>query len=108
MKKRLFAISLTAVLLLAGCGGGSNASTTANAPASSAPSTDQQWEDMSETFGGWNAGDSIPDVEYNGSQAGSVYQNPDAKLIRRAELEIQTEQFDESVKTLNQIGRAHV
>ena len=43
---------------------------------------------MSETFGGWNAGDSIPDVEYNGSQAGSVYQNPDAKLIRRAELEI--------------------
>ena len=103
MKKRLFAISLTAVLLLAGCGGGSNASTTANAPASSAPSTDQQWEDMSETFGGWNAGDSIPDVEYNGSQAGSVYQNPDAKLIRRAELEIQTEQFDESVKTLNQL-----
>ena len=32
---------------------------------------------------------------------GSVYQNPRAKLIRRAELDIQTEQFDQSVQALN-------
>ena len=33
----------------------------------------------------------------------SVYQNPGAKLIRRAELNIQTEQFDQSLEALNQL-----
>lgn len=103
MKKRFFAISLAAVLLLAGCGGGrSGGSTTANAPAASIDLNGQ-----GEDYGGWDMVESMPvpeeDSNSGGSQLSSVYQNPDAKLIRRAELEIQTEQFEESVKTLNQV-----
>lgn len=107
MKQRFFALCMAAALLLAGCGGGSSASkgasggtTAADMPASSAPAED---------WGGgnyWDMGEADfapaePEAPMGEAQTGSVYQNARAKLIRRAELSIQTEQFDESREALN-------
>lgn len=55
---------------------------------------------------GWDmpaGGSGMPDGEAESMAGGSVYQNAGAKLIRRAELYIQTEQFDQSVEELNQL-----
>lgn len=109
MKQKLFALCMAAALLLAGCGGGSTASngaaggtTAADMPASSAPAED---------WGGgnyWDMGEADfapaePDMPQGGAEGGSVYQNARAKLIRRAELHIQTERFDQSLQALNQL-----
>lgn len=111
MKRKLFAVSLAAMLLLAGCGGGKAAGgTAADMPASSAPSGDfaqEEWNGADENY--WempSGGESMPapmEPASDGSTGGSVYQNPRAKLIRRAELTIQTEQFDESVAALKKL-----
>lgn len=101
MKKRLLTICM-AVLLLAGCGGGAAGGKDNNSQAaSSTPSGDwgggDYW-DMTETAPG------EPDAPTDAAQGGSeIYQNTRAKLIRRAELNIQTEQFDQSVQALNQL-----
>ena len=115
MKQKLFAISLAALLLLAGCGGGDLASKGEgmnNTPASSAPSASApsgEWNgtdcwdmDMS---GGSAEAPSMPepDMPQESAPGASIYQRPDAKLIRRAELSIQTEQFDESREALNKL-----
>lgn len=111
MKRKMFAVSLAVLLLLAGCGGGGTVSggEMANRPASSAP----QYTDTENNYWGMDAveGDfapapepeapSVPGASEN--QDSSVYQNPGAKLIRRAELTIQTEQFDESRTALNRL-----
>lgn len=110
MKQKLFALCMAAALLLAGCGGGSTASNgaSANMPASSAPSGDY----LPEYENGWSMdsaetapGEPMPepDMPGSGAQTGSVYQNTRAKLIRRAELHIQTEQFDQSKAALDQL-----
>lgn len=111
MKQKLFALGLAAVLLLAGCGGGSagGAVTDQRIPSSSAPSGN--WSPDSENY--WDMGiaegDYAPAPEApsepgaSENQGGSIYQNPRAKLIRRAELAIQTEQFDQSVEALKQL-----
>lgn len=44
-----------------------------------------------------------PDMPQENGGGGTVYQNPEAKLIRRAELSIQTEQFDQSVTALERL-----
>lgn len=109
MKRKLFAITMAAVLLLAGCGGGGAAANGAagGTPSSSAPSGGNYLPDYEN---GWSMdsaeaapGEPMPEPEAPGSgdQTSSVYQNPRAKLIRRAELSIQTEQFDESREALN-------
>ncbi|MCI9156970.1 MAG: DUF4349 domain-containing protein [Lawsonibacter sp.] len=99
MKRKLFAIGLAAVLLLAGCGGGSSASNGASSgnsmPAPDAAEDEGFWE--------MEAPSAATDMSQGGGEDGAVYQNPRAKLIRRAELDIQTERFDESVKALNQL-----
>lgn len=108
MKRKLFAVSLALMLLLAGCGGGAAGGEAAGTPASSAPQStgaaaDNGYWDMA----GGEGADYLPEPEAPGAQEGmasldsSVYQNPGAKLIRRAELSIQTEQFDESREALN-------
>ena len=111
MKRKMFAISLAVLLLLAGCGGGGTVSggEMANRPASSAP----QYTDTENNYWGMDAveGDfapapepeapSVPGASEN--QGSSVYQNPGAKLNRRAELTNQTEQFDESRTALNRL-----
>lgn len=106
MKRKWFAVGLALMLLLAGCGGGGNAKggTAANAPASS---VSQNTAGDAEN-GYWDTGGGegyYPEepgaLMESENQGGSVYQNPGAKLIRRAELSIQTEQFDESREALN-------
>ena len=112
MKRKLFAISLAAILLLAGCGGGSKTAEDSQAPASGAtsdyegenylPDRENYWDmDSAETAPSEPM--PAPPTPAGGSEPSSVYQNPGAKLIRRAELNIQTEQFDQSLEALNQL-----
>ncbi|MCI8869709.1 MAG: DUF4349 domain-containing protein [Lawsonibacter sp.] len=84
---------LALILLLASCGG---RSTSAPAPAASAPGASAPSMDMAEGEM-WNG------VEYpqessapapGSGEMQSVYQNPGVKLIRRAELNLQTTEFD--------------
>lgn len=106
MKRKLFAVSLALMLLLAGCGGGAANGAAGGTPASSAPQSpgaaaDNSYWDMG-TAGGEGYYPEEPDAPMETeNQGSSVYQNPGAKLIRRAELSIQTEQFDESREALN-------
>ena len=104
MKRKMFSIWLAAlVLLMAGCGSGGGSAagnTAASSPASSAPAADMAeggYGDMD------NAMPGEPMTPEGGTETGSIYQNPNAKLIRRAELSIQTEQFDQSRQALNQL-----
>lgn len=109
MKRKLFAITMAAVLLLAGCGGGGKAS---NAVAGGTPSSSAPDRDYAENDGYWDMGTGGGEGYYlqepgapmeSENQSSSIYQNPGAKLIRRAELSIQTEQFDESREVLNML-----
>lgn len=101
-REKLIAVCLAAVLLLAGCGGGGNGGASQGAPASSAGGAAAGDSGM-----GWDmpaGGDGMPAIQPESTdQSGSVYQNAGAKLIRRAEMNIQTEQFDQSVKALSQM-----
>ena len=105
MKRKLFAITMAAVLLLAGCGGGSsNGAAAPGAPgATTGPSGEYQAENDSwAAEDSWDQGaEAAPDAPMD--VGSSVYQRPDAKLIRRAALEIQTEQFDQSKVALDQL-----
>lgn len=103
MKQKWFAAVMAAVLLLAGCGGGGASNTAAGGtPAASAPSGDYAedgyWEDM-----GMPEPEMPSEPGASESQVSVVYQNPNAKLIRRAELYIQTEEFDKSREALNRL-----
>ena len=105
MKRKLFAITMAAVLLLAGCGGGSsNGAAAPGAPgATTGPSGEYQAENDSwAAEDSWDQGaEAAPDAPMD--VGSSVYQRPDAKLIRRAALEIQTEQFDQSKEALDRL-----
>lgn len=94
--KTILALALSALLVLAaGCGGG-------NSAASSAATTDSNYG----ASGGAEPGEAFDNTAAStgASVAGSsVYQNSGAKLIRRAELTIQTETFDQAVAALNQL-----
>ena len=105
MKRKLFAIGLAAVLLLAGCGGGGAAGNApaASAPASSAPSGDWDGGSYWDMGMGENDASPAPGSTENSVQDSEVYRNSGAKLIRRAELTIQTEQFDQSDQALKQL-----
>ena len=112
MKRKLFAISLAAILLLAGCGGGSKTAEDSQAPASSATSDYEGGNYLPDRENYWDMDSAetapsepmpAPSTLAGGSEPSSVYQNPGAKLIRRAELNIQTEQFDQSLEALNQL-----
>ena len=111
-RRKLFAISLAAMLLLgAGCGAKSanSASPSVGQPATSAgPSGDAENEywDMNMEGGDFlpaPEAPSEPGMPQGGAEGGSIYQNPRAKLIRRAELTIQTEKFDESEAALKRL-----
>lgn len=109
MKQKLFAVSLAVLLLLAGCGGGyAGGGASQNTPASSSAPSGEYW-DMA--MGGAGA-DHMPAPDTSRepgapaeteNQGGDIYQNPRAKLIRRAELYIQTEQFDQSEAALKEL-----
>ncbi len=72
-----------------------------SAPQSTAGGTENGYWDMG-TGGGESYYPEEPGALMESeNQGGSIYQNPGVKLIRRAELSIQTEQFDESREALN-------
>ena len=94
-KKTCLALCLVLLLLASACGGGNAtaAPSGGNSPASSAPAEpDSGFQNYVEDL-----------VTESGGSNSAVYQNPNAKLIRRAELNIQTEQFDQSVEALNKL-----
>ena len=99
MKRKWFAACLAGVLLLAGCGGrefdggGEEMPPSGNSMASR-PDVGAVYEPQAPAEGEL-------DISGGADADSQVYQNPRAKLIRRAELDIQTEQFDQSVQALN-------
>lgn len=101
MKRKLtFCLGL-ALLLLSGCGSGNssaNSGPTASAPASSAPARDSSGWDGG--YGGetWNY--DLPESATE-PESQSVYRDANAKLIREANLTVQTEQFDQAAAALD-------
>ncbi len=95
--KRLLALLMTLMLLagLCACGSGNSGATSAESPSSSAGGS----EALTDTENGWSNGSTQEAPgESEGQSGASVYQ--DAKLIRRAWLQIQTEAFDQAVTAL--------
>lgn len=111
-KSTCIALALAALLLFAGCGGG-NAATAPSAPmapgapaaAPSAP-TDNWVGESADMDMGWEAPqEPMPAPAEDAAQTESpVYRNSGAKLIRRAELTIQTEQFDQTAAALEALA----
>lgn len=103
--RKIFGLALLLTVLLSGCGG-AGGSTKAEMPAASAPAAMEQefvgdgtaWMDMetSESKDAVSDGTSV-------SIGSEVYRDPNAKLIREAELRIQTTKFEESVSTLERM-----
>lgn len=92
--KKTLAAGLTLLfLLLAGCGSGNNGKDSGAAAGNTASSADisSGWDIG---FGG-EAAPMEPSADEQGTDS-SVYQNAGAKLVRRAEFSIQTEQFDQT------------
>lgn len=101
--KRVLALWMAALLLvLSGCGGRSGSvdmATADSAPASSA-----------ETAGGnWAADGNLSMSQGTAADRAesSVFQNSGAKLIRRAELSIQTTEFEQAMAALDELVIAH-
>lgn len=100
--KKTLAAGLTLLfLLLAGCGSGNNGKDSGVAAGNTASSADisSGWDIG---FGG-EAAPMEPSADEQGTDS-SVYQNAGAKLVRRAEFSIQTEQFDQTVQALGPSG----
>ncbi|MEA4934233.1 MAG: DUF4349 domain-containing protein [Lawsonibacter sp.] len=103
--KRFLAIWMTVLLLLAaGCSAGAKTSSSPSYGAESNTGTSGRMD-----YGEMEkAEDSLPMTQTGGSQSeSSVYQNAGAKLIRRAELAIQTTRFDQAAKTLDGLVLSH-
>lgn len=98
--KRMLALLMTLMLLLGlcACGAGSSGASGDTAASSSGGASNE----MNSTDSGWDNG-STQDTqeESEGQSSASVYQ--DAKLIRRAYLQIQTETFDQAVEALEKM-----
>lgn len=104
-RTRLFAAAL-ALLLLTGCGASAKMETSASAPAAPAPMPEAAMP--MEKFE--SASDAVmelpmaPEYSMSGTTAGgageSIYQRADAKLIRRCNVELQSEEFDAAVSAL--------
>lgn len=91
MKKRRYtfaaAVTLLAVLL-SGCGGGGSSRPAASAPAASVPAEEAAGDYY------YSMDTEVSDSESKEPRYSPVYQDPNAKLIREAELRIQTTEFD--------------
>ena len=96
MKRALFPLMLALVLLLPACGSGGGNGAPADQTASSTPGA--AGGETAE-FGG------IYEVESpsQSPQESPVYQDPDAKLVRRAELYVETTEFDQAAQQLNEM-----
>lgn len=99
--KRLFALLLSLMLLAGLCACGSGGGTASGASSASSGGASNGMTDM-ET--GWNqsSSDQEPgEAQGEGQAANPVYR--DAKLIRTASLQIQTETFDQAVQALEKL-----
>jgi len=103
MKKRrsVLAGCMVLMLLLSACGGGTS-KMTQDMAASSAPAAAAPMEPMAES-----AELSMTQQLYASKSESKVYQNAGAKLIRRAELVIQTTQFDQAIQALDELVIQH-
>lgn len=99
-RSKIVALSL-ALLLLAGCGGGKSASTAAADTAGMAASS-YAAEGWTETASE-NGLPAAPESTNSSKGDSPVYRNDGAKLIRRAELSIQTTEFDQAAAALDQL-----
>lgn len=98
--KRMLALLMTLMLLtgLCACGAGSSGASGDTAASSSGGATNE----MTGTDSGWaNGSNQDAPQESEGQSSASVYQ--DAKLIRRAYLQVQTETFDQAVQALEKM-----
>lgn len=98
--KRLLALLMTLMLLagLCACGSGNSGAASADSPSSSTGGS----EALTDTENGWSNGSTQEAPGESEDQSGaSVYQ--DAKLIRRARLQIQTETFDQAAQALEDL-----
>lgn len=97
--KRMLALLMTLMLLLGLCACGAGSSAGGGTAASSSGGAANE---MTGTDSGWTNGSTQDAQEESESQSSaSVYQ--DAKLIRRAYLQIQTETFDQAVEALEKM-----
>lgn len=99
----LLAILLTLAIVLTGCGNSSYANKdTAGyapmAPAASAAPMEKPSMDMSESVDGI-----YKDGYSNYVTTGAVYENPNNKIIRTANITVQSTEFDNAVQALNQL-----
>ncbi len=112
-QRKALALCLSMLLLCSACGGGSAANTAAGDTAASSGaavdygSSGGAGMDM-ELYAPANPSESqssAPAAEEDGTS--SVYRSSEAKLIRRAELSIQTTQFDQAVQSLQDLVEQH-
>ena len=98
--KRVLALLMTLMLLLGlcACGAGSSGAS-GDTAASSSGGASNEMNDMESGFANGSSQDAPSESE--GQSSASVYQ--DAKLIRRAYLQIQTETFDQAVEALEKM-----
>lgn len=103
MKKRIFAAAMVLCMLLTGCGGGASTETATDmmsfgtyavAPEAAPKEMVEMMDSAVVTVQGSGTDKG---AQYTGGQ---VYQDPNAKLIRRANLNIQTTEFDMTVEKL--------
>lgn len=97
---KLMALSL-ALLLLAGCGG-SKGAFTASADTAGMAASSYAAESWTETASD-NGLPAAPESAKGVQEDSPVYRNSGAKLIRRAELSIQTTEFDQAAAALDQL-----
>lgn len=99
--KRLLALLMTLMLLagLCACGSGNSGASSADTGGSPASGAEDA---LTDTEPGWTNGSTQEALaESEGQSSASVYQ--DAKLIRRARLQIQTETFDQAAQALEDL-----
>ena len=99
----LLAILLTLAIVLTGCGNASyankdSAGRAPMAPAASVAPNEMPSMDMAESAGGI-----YKDGYSNSVSSGAIYENPDNKIIRTANITIQSTEFDDAVLALNQL-----
>ncbi len=109
----LASLALAVALLLTACGGGGSMAQDSMAPAASAPAASAPAA-SAPAAAAPAAGESTaeresfdmtyaPAGEQTNSSGQSIYQNADAKLIRRAQLTIQTTDFDRAAQALDEL-----
>lgn len=95
-QKKLIALVLAAMLLLAGCGAKSEAARPME-PMASSPSAESSWDSATSESVTMSPMEKPKETLSGGN---SVYQRADAKLIRRCTMEMQTTEFDAAIEAL--------